>query len=164
MRELRSLVKSFDDDLSRGAVDVDKYYREAKDVAGGTPLAGIVGALNEALRQHLGVSLGGELDALHPALLAGALFRAACESSEEPDRSTAVLFGYSYASLAGGRLLDAVVFLLASVATSRGRSDVAAELLKKIGVDLESVVGFACGAVGLAKLLEGRGVGSIPDW
>ncbi len=163
MRELRDLVKNFDEDLSRGAVDVDKYYREAKDVAGRTPLAGIVSVLNEALRQRLGVSLGGELDALHPALLAGALFRAACES-EEPDRSTAALFGYSYASLAGGKPLDAVIFLLASIAAARGMGDVAAELLKKIGVDLESVVGFACGAVGLAKLLEGRGVGSIPDW
>ncbi len=163
MRELRGLVKSFDDDLSRGAVDVDKYYREAKDVAGGTPLAGIVGALNEALRQHLGLPLGGELDALHPALLAGALFRAACES-EEPDRSTAALFGYSYASLAGGKPLDAVVFLLASIATARGKGDVAAELLKKIGVDLENVVGFACGAVGLAKLLENHSISSIPDW
>ncbi len=163
MRELRDLVKSFDEDLSRGAVDVDKYYREIKDVAGKTPLVRIAGTLNETLRQRLGLPLGDELDALHPALLAGALFMAACES-EEPDRSVAVLFGYSYASLAGGKPLDAVVFLLASIATARGKGDVATELLKKIGVDLENIVGFACGAVGLAKLLENRGISSIPDW
>ncbi len=149
--------------ICRGAVDVDKYYREAKDVASRTPLAGIVGTLNEALKQRLGLSLGGELDALHPALLAGALFMAVCES-EEPDRSTAALFGYSYASLAGGKPLDAVIFLLASIAAARGMGDVAAELLKKIGVDLENVVGFACCAVGLAKLLENHRISSIPDW
>jgi hypothetical protein len=163
MRKLCDLVKSFDEDLSRGAVDVDGYYREARDVAGGTPLASIVGTLNEAMRQRLGLPLGGELDALHPVFLAGALFMAACES-EEPDRAVAVLFGYSYASLAGGKPLDAIIFLLASTAAARGRGDVAAELLKKIGIDLESIVSFACGAVGLAKLLESRGACSIPDW
>ncbi len=163
MRELSDLVKSFDSDLLRGAVDVDEYYGEARDVVGKSPLVHIAGTLNEALRQYLGVSLGDELDALHPILLAGALFRAACES-EEPDRSVAVLFGYSYASLAAGKPLDAVVFLLASIAATRGRGDAVAELLKKIGIDLESAVGFACGATGLARLLESRGISSIPDW
>jgi len=31
-RELYSLVESFDEDLSRGVVDVDEYCREAEDV------------------------------------------------------------------------------------------------------------------------------------
>jgi len=118
--------------------------------------------LNEALRQHLGVSLGGELGALHPILLAGALFMAAC-GSEEPDRGVAVLFGYSYASLAGGKPLDAAVFLLASVAAARGRRDVAVELLRKVNLDLEGLAKSACGAVELARLLESYGISSTPD-
>ncbi len=159
----RDLVKSFDEGLSQGTVDVDVYYREAEDAVRKTPLHHLVSVFNEALRRHLGVALDAELDALHPVLLAGALFMAACES-EEPDRSAAALFGYSYASLVGGRALDAAVFLLASIATTRGRSSTAAELLKKIGIDLEGVVNFACGAVELAKFLENRGIGPIPDW
>jgi hypothetical protein len=31
-KELYDLVKSFDEDLSRGVVDVDEYYREAEAV------------------------------------------------------------------------------------------------------------------------------------
>jgi len=46
---------------------------------------------------------------------------------------------------------------------ARGRGDVAAELLRKIGVDLEGIVNFACDAVELAKFLEDRGIGSIPE-
>ncbi|MFP3349186.1 MAG: hypothetical protein RXN90_07650 [Thermoproteus sp.] len=67
----------------------------------------------------------------------------------------------AYLVLAGGRPLDAVVFLLASIALARARDNVAAELLRKIGVDLEGIVNFACGAVELAKFLEDRGIGSI---
>jgi predicted amino acid racemase len=44
---------------------------------------------------------------------------------------------------------------------ARGRWDVAAELLRRVDVDLEGVINFACGAVELAKLLEDRGIGSI---
>jgi len=89
----------------RGAVDVDKYYREAKDAARKMPLDRLVGVSNEALRQHPGVPLGGTL---YPIPLAGALFMAAC-GSEELDGGVAVLFGYSYAPLAGGKPLDAAV-------------------------------------------------------
>jgi hypothetical protein len=123
----------------------------------------LLGVLNEALRRHLSVSLGAELDVLPPVLLAGVLFRAACES-EGPGRDAAVLLGYAYAKLTAGRPADSAVFLLAAVAAARGRSDVAAELLRKIGLDLDDLVRSACGAVGLAKLLEGRGISSIPDW
>jgi hypothetical protein len=159
MSGLSDLVKSFEEDLLREAVDVDKYYREVEDAIRKTPLSNLVGALNEALKQYLEVSLDG---VPHPILMAGALFMAACES-EEPDRSIAVLFGYSCASLAAGRALDAAVFLLASIAAVRGRRDVAMELLKKINLDLEGLVKSACGAVGLAKLLEGYGISAIPD-
>jgi len=168
-KELYDLVKSFDEDLSRGVVNVDEYYREAEDVVRKIHLDAyyVVSRLNEALGRHPEFSVlpnAAFLDALYvlPGLLAGVLFRTAC-GFEGPRRGVVVLLGYSYLVLAGGRPLDAVVFLLASIALARARDDVAAELLRKIGVDLEGIVNFACGAVELAKFLEDRGIGSIPE-
>jgi len=167
-KELYDLVKSFDEDLSRGVVDVDEYYREAEDVVRKIHLdAYYVSRLSEALGRHPEFRVlpnAAFLDALYKLLgvLAGVLFRTAC-GSEGPRRGVLVLLGYSYLVLAGGRPLDAVVFLLASIALARARDDVAAELLRKIGVDLEGIVNFACGAVELAKFLEDRGIGSIPE-
>jgi hypothetical protein len=168
-KELYDLVKSFDEDLSRGVVDVDEYYREAEDVVRKIHLDAyyVVSRLNEALGRHPEFRVlpnAAFLDALYilPGLLAGVLFRTAC-GFEGPRRGVVVLLGYSYLVLAGGRPLDAVVFLLASIALARARDDVAAELLRKIGVDLEGIVDFACGAVELAKFLEDRGIGSIPE-
>jgi len=168
-KELYDLVKSFDEDLSRGVVNVDEYYREAEDVVRKTHLDAyyVVSGLNEALGRHPEFRVlpnAAFLDALYvlPGLLAGVLFRTAC-GFEAPSRGVVVLLGYSYLVLAGGRPLDAVVFLLASIALARARDDVAAELLRKIGVDLEGIVNFACGAVELAKFLEDRGIGSIPE-
>jgi hypothetical protein len=168
-KELYDLVKSFDEDLSRGVVDVDEYYREADDVVRKIHLDAyyVVTRLNETLGRHPEFRVlpnAAFLDALYllPGLLAGVLFRTAC-GFEGPRRGVVVLLGYSYLVLAGGRPLDAVVFLLASIALARARDDVAAELLRKIGVDLEGIVNFACGAVELAKFLEDRGIGSIPE-
>ncbi len=168
-KELYDLVKSFDEDLSRGVVDVDEYYREAEDVVRKIHLDAyyVVSRLNETLGRHLEFRVlpnAAFLDALYilPGLLAGVLFRTAC-GFEGPRRGVVVLLGYSYLVLAGGRPLDAVVFLMASIALARARDDVAAELLRKIGVDLEGIVNFACGAVELAKFLEDRGIGSIPE-
>jgi hypothetical protein len=168
-KELYDLVKSFDEDLSRGVVDVDEYYREAEAVVRKIHLDAyyVVSRLNEALGRHPEFRVlpnAAFLDALYilPGLLAGVLFRTAC-GFEGPRRGVVVLLGYSYLVLAGGRPLDAVVFLLASIALARARDDVAAELLRKIGVDLEGIVNFACGAVELAKFLEDRGIGSIPE-
>ncbi|KUO79638.1 MAG: hypothetical protein AT707_04025 [Pyrobaculum sp. JCHS_4] len=168
-KELYDLVKSFDEDLSRGVVDVDEYYREAEDVVRKIHLDAyyVVSRLNEALGRHPEFRVlpnAAFLDALYilPGLLAGVLFRTAC-GFEAPRRGVVVLLGYSYLVLAGGRPLDAVVFLLASIALARARDDVAAKLLTKIGVDLEGIVNFACGAVELAKFLEDRGIGSIPE-
>jgi len=172
-RELYSLVESFDEDLSRGVVDVDEYYREAEDVVRSMYLDVyfLAGRLNEVLVRHpelLGMLPGAapmqSPDALYKLLgvLAGVLFRIAC-GFEGPRRGVLVLLGYSYLGLAGGRPLDAVVFTLASIALARGRGDVAAELLRRVDVDLEGVINFACGAVELAKFLEDRGIGSIPE-
>jgi hypothetical protein len=168
-KELYDLVKSFDEDLSRGVVDVDEYYREADDVVRKIHLDAyyVVSRLNETLGRHPEFRVlpnAAFLDALYllPGLLAGVLFRTAC-GFEGLRRGVVVLLGYSYLVLAGGRPLDAVVFLLASIASARARDDVAAELLRKIGVDLEGIVNFACGAVELAKFLEDRGIGSIPE-
>jgi len=172
-RELDSLVESFDEDLSRGVVDVDEYYREAEDVVRSMYLDAyyLAGRFNEVLVRHpelLRVLPGAapmqSPDALYKLLgvLAGVLFRIAC-GFEGPRRGILVLLGYSYLGLAGGRLLDAVVFTLASIALARGRGDVAAELLRRVDVDLEGVINFACGAVELAKFLEDRGIGSIPE-
>ncbi len=168
-KELYDLVKSFDEDLSRGVVDVDEYYREADDVVRKIHLDAyyVVSRLNETLRRHPEFRVlpnAAFLDALYilPGLLAGVLFRTAC-GFEGLRRGVVVLLGYSYLGLAGGRPLDAVVFLMASIALARARDDVAAELLRKIGVDLEGIVNFACGAVELAKFLEDRGIGSIPE-
>jgi hypothetical protein len=168
-KELYDLVKSFDEDLSRGVVDVDEYYREAEAVVRKIYLDAhyVISRLNEALGRHSEFRVlpnAASLDALYilPGLLAGVLFRTAC-GFEGPRRGVVVLLGYSYLGLAGGRPLDAVVFLLASIALARARDDVAAELLRKIGVDLEGIVNFACGAVELAKFLEDRGIGSIPE-
>lgn len=168
-KELYDLVKSFDEDLSRGVVDVDEYYREAEDVVRKIHLDAyyVISRLSEALGRHPEFRVlpnAAFLDALYilPGLLAGVLFRTAC-GFEGPRRGVVVLLGYSYLVLAGGRPLDAVVFLLASIALARARDDVAAELLRKIGVDLEGIVNFACGAVELAKFLEDRGIGSIPE-
>jgi hypothetical protein len=172
-RELYSLVESFDEDLSRGVVDVDEYYREAEDVVRSVYLDVyfLAGRLNEVLVRHpelLRVLPGAapmqSPDALYKLLgvLAGVLFRIAC-GFEGPRRGVLVLLGYSYLGLAGGRPLDAVVFTLASIALARARGDVAAELLRRVDVDLEGVINFACGAVELAKFLEDRGIGSIPE-
>jgi hypothetical protein len=172
-RELYSLVESFDEDLSRGVVDVDEYYREAEDVVRSVYLDAyyLAGRLNEVLVRHpelLRVLPGAapmqSPDALYKLLgvLAGVLFRIAC-GFEGPRRGVLVLLGYSYLGLAGGRPLDAVVFTLASIALARARGDVAAELLRRVDVDLEGVINFACGAVELAKFLEDRGIGSIPE-
>jgi hypothetical protein len=172
-RELYSLVESFDEDLSRGVVDVDEYYREAEDVVRSMYLDAyyLAGRLNEVLVRHpelLRVLPGAapmqSPDALYKLLgvLAGVLFRIAC-GFEGPRRGVLVLLGYSYLGLAGGRPLDAVVFTLASIALARARGDVAAELLRRVDVDLEGVINFACGAVELAKFLEDRGIGSIPE-
>jgi hypothetical protein len=172
-RELYSLVESFDEDLSRGVVDVDKYYGEAEDVVRSMYLDVyfLAGRLNEVLVRHpelLRVLPGAapmqSPDALYKLLgvLAGVLFRIAC-GFEGPRRGVLVLLGYSYLGLAGGRPLDAVVFTLASIALARARGDVAAELLRRVDVDLEGVINFACGAVELAKFLEDRGIGSIPE-
>jgi hypothetical protein len=162
---IRDLVKSFDGDLSRGAVDADKYYSDAKDVVSKTPLKQLVGEFNEVLKQYpeFRELPNAEPDAVRLILFAGALFTASCVS-KEPGRDAFVLLGYSYSSLAAGRTLDAAVFLLASIALIRGRNDVAAGLLRIIGFDLEGIINFACGAVGLAKLLKNRGISSIPDW
>ncbi len=43
------------------------------------------------------------------------------------------------------------------------QGDVAAELLRRVYVDLEGVINFTCGVVELAKFLEDRGTGSIPE-
>jgi hypothetical protein len=172
-RELYSLVESFDEDLSRGVVDVDEYYREAEDVVRSMYLDAyyLAGRLNEVLVRHPellrvlpGAAPAQSPDALYKLLgvLAGVLFRIAC-GFEGPSRGVLVLLGYSYLGLAGGRPLDAVVFTLASIALARGRGDVAAELLRRVDVDLEGVINFACGAVELAKFLEDRGIGSIPE-
>jgi hypothetical protein len=172
-RELYSLVEGFDEDLSRGIVDVDEYYREAEDVVRSMYLDAyyLAGRFNEVLVRHpelLRVLPGAapmqSPDALYKLLgvLAGVLFRIAC-GFEGPRRGVLVLLGYSYLGLAGGRSLDAVVFTLASIALARGRGDVAAELLRRVDVDLEGVINFACGAVELAKFLEDRGIGSIPE-
>jgi hypothetical protein len=172
-RELYSLIESFDEDLSRGVVDVDEYYREAEDVVRSMYLDAyyLAGRFNEVLVRHpelLRVLPGAapmqSPDALYKLLgvLAGVLFRIAC-GFEGPRRGVLVLLGYSYLGLAGGRLLDAVVFTLASVALARARGDVATELLRRVDVDLEGVINFACGAVELAKFLEDRGIGSIPE-
>ncbi|NAZ33104.1 MAG: hypothetical protein GU356_02230 [Pyrobaculum sp.] len=172
-RELYSLVESFDEDLSRGVVDVDEYYREAEDIVRSVYLDAyyLAGRLNEVLVRHpelLRVLPGAapmqSPDALYKLLgvLAGVLFRIAC-GFEGPRRGVLVLLGYSYLGLAGGRPLDAVVFTLASIALARGRRDVAAELLRRVDVDLEGVINFACGAVELAKFLEDRGISSIPE-
>jgi hypothetical protein len=168
-KELYDLVKSFDEDLSRGVVDVDEYYREAEAVVRKIYLDAyyMISRLNEALGRHPEFRVlhnAAFLDALYilPGLLAGVLFRSAC-GFEGLRRGVVVLLGYSYLGLAGGTPLDAVVFLLASIALARARDDVAAELLRKIGVDLEGIVNFACGAVELAKFLEDCGIGSIPE-
>jgi len=168
-KELYDLVKSFDEDLSRGVVDVDEYYREAEAVVRKIYLDTyyVISRLNEALGRHPEFRVlpnAAFLDALYilPGLLAGVLFRTAC-GFEGLRRGVVVLLGYSYLGLAGGRTLDAVAFLLASIALARARDDVTAELLRKIGVDLEGIVNFACGAVELAKFLEDRGIGSIPE-
>ena len=160
--EFRDLVKSFGEDLSRGAVDIDKYFRETENAVRKASLSHLVSGLNEVFKQRLGALPNIELNALHLVLLAGALFRAACES-EEPDRNFAVLLGYSYATLARGKPQDVAVFLLASIATAHGRGDVATELLKKIGIELEHVVNFACGAVELAKFFETADPAAL-DW
>ena len=73
------------------------------------------------------------------------------------------MLGYSYATLARGKPQDVAVFLLASIATAHGRGDVATELLKKIGIELEHVVNFACGAVELAKFFETADPAAL-DW
>jgi len=172
-RELYSLVESFDEDLSRGVVDVDEYYREAEDVVRSMyiDVYFLAGRLNEVLVRHPellrllpGAAPMQSPDALYKLLgvLAGVLFRIAC-GFEGPRRGVLVLLGYSYLGLAGGRPLDAVVFTLASIALARARGDVAAELLRRVDVDLEGVINFACGAVELAKFLEDRGIGSIPE-
>jgi hypothetical protein len=172
-RELYSLVESFDEDLSRGVVDVDEYYREAEDVVRSMYLDAyyLAGRFNEVLVRHPellrvlpGAAPTQSPDALYKLLgvLAGVLFRIAC-GFEGPRRGVLVLLGYSYLGLAGGRPLDAVVFTLASIALARARGDVAAELLRRVDVDLEGVINFACGAVELAKFLEDRGIGSIPE-
>jgi hypothetical protein len=93
--------------------------------------------------------------------MAGALFRGVC-GLERSMRDVLVLLGYSYLALAADRPFDAVVFLYVSIALARGKRDAAAELLRKIGLDLD-IVNFACGAVELAELLEKRGVTSIPE-
>jgi len=170
-RELYSLVESFDEDLSRGVVDVDEYYREAEDVVRSMYLDAyyLAGRFNEVLVRHpeLLMVLPGAApmqspDVLYKLLgvLAGVLFRIAC-GFEGPRRGVLVLLGYSYLGLARSRLLDAVVFTLALIALARGRGDVAVELLRMVDVDLEGVINFACGAVELAKFLEDRGIGSI---
>jgi hypothetical protein len=152
---IHDLVKSFDGDLSRGAVDVDKYYSDAKDVVNKTPLKQLVGEFNEVLKQYpeFRELPNAEPDAARLILFAGALFTASCVS-KEPGRDAFILLGYSYSSLAAGRTLDAAVFLLASIALIRGRGDAAAGLLRIIGFDLEGIINFACGAVELARFLE----------
>ncbi len=151
---IQDLVKSFDGDLSRGAVDVDKYYSDAKDVVSKTPLKQLVGEFNKVLKQYpeFRELPSAEPDAVYLILFAGALFKASCES-KEPNRDAFILLGYSYSSLGAGRTLEAAVFLLASIALIRGKGDAAAELLRKIGFDLEGIINFACGAVELAKFL-----------
>jgi hypothetical protein len=106
--------------LSRGTVDVDKYYREAEDAVHKTPPSQLADVLNEVFEQHIRALTVVEPNALRLSLVAGALFRAACES-EEPDRSVVVLLCYSYALLAGGKPLDAALFLPASAASARLR-------------------------------------------
>jgi len=172
-KKLYNLVESFDGDLSRGIVNVDEYYRDAEDVVRSMYLDAyyLAGRLNEALVRHPeplkvlpGAAPTQSSDALYKLLgvLAGVLFRIAC-GFEGSRRGVLVLLGYTYLGLAGGRPLDAVVFTLASIALARARGDVAAELLKRVDVDLEGVINFACGAVELAKFLEDRGISSIPE-
>jgi hypothetical protein len=83
------LVESFDEDLSRGVVDVDEYYREAEDVVRSMYLDAyyLAGRLNEVLVRHPellrvlpGAAPAQSPDALYKLLgvLAGVLFRIAC--------------------------------------------------------------------------------------
>jgi hypothetical protein len=94
--------------------------------------------------------------------MAGVLFRLACGLGE-PGRGALILLAESYLDLAVDKPLDAIVLTLASIALAHGRRDVAAELLKRVGVDLEGIINFACGAVELAKFLEEHGIRSIPE-
>jgi len=162
---------SFDGDLSRGVVDVDEYYREAVVRSMYLDAYYLAGRFNEVLVWHPellrllpGAAPMHSPDALYKLLgvLSDVLFRIAC-GFEGPRRGVLVLLGYWYLGLAGGRLLDAAVFTLALIALARGRGDVAAELLRRVDVDLEGVINFACDAVELAKFLEDRGISSIPE-
>ena len=82
-RELYNLVESFDEDLSRGVVDVDEHYREAVLRNMYLDVYFLAGRLNEVLVRHpelLGVLPGvapmQSPDALYKLLgvLAGVLF------------------------------------------------------------------------------------------
>ena len=67
--KLHNLVERFCEDLSRGAVDVDKYYREAEDVVCKTPPSQLVDVLNEVFEQHIGALPVVEPNALHLSLV-----------------------------------------------------------------------------------------------
>ncbi|MFZ8837348.1 MAG: hypothetical protein ACO2PM_00120 [Pyrobaculum sp.] len=51
-RELYSLVEGFDEDLSRGVVDVDEYYREAVVRSMYLDVYFLAGRFNEVLVRH----------------------------------------------------------------------------------------------------------------
>jgi len=171
---LYDLIKGFDEDLSRGvSVNVDEYYREVVGIIRNMHVDTyyIIIKLNEALSQHPELlkvlprtAPTQSLDAVNKMFgaMAGVLFRLAC-GLEEPRRGALILLAESYLDLAVDKPLDAIVLTLASIALARGRRDVAAELLRRVGVDLEGIINFACGAVELAKFLEEHGIHSIPE-
>jgi hypothetical protein len=73
-------------------------------------------------------------------------------------RYSLVLLAESLINFSLGASLPAIVYLLASLAIAHGRKDIATELTKKIGDDLEQMVSFSCGVVKAAKFLEERGI------
>ena len=159
---LRGLVRSFYDDLSTGVIeDADEYYDEAASVAssvddGYLNRFGEELAQNPALLRILPDSMPARpRDALNKlaSALASALFTVACEL-EGPRKNALILLGYSYMGFAGGITRDAIIFMLAAIALTRSREDVATELLKKIKFSIDDIIEFACGAVVIARTVE----------
>jgi len=91
-------------------------------------------------------------------MLASLLHRVACEQEDTNVRYSLVLLAESLINFSLGASLPAIAYLLASLAIAHGRKDIATELTKKIGDDLEQMVSFSCGVVKAAKFLEERGI------
>jgi hypothetical protein len=91
-------------------------------------------------------------------MLASLLHRVACEQENTNVRYSLVLLAESLINFSLGASLPAIAYLLASLAIAHGRKDIATELTKKIGDDLEQMVSFSCGVVKAAKFLEERGI------